>query len=206
MARIAKRKDGRLCLGLGFFPEEARHGFLLDLPGSREDEACVFLSEHRQWNIVKDEFEVPPLEPADPELRVIVDRLRWEGVASAFWEDASHRLRNAGIAAPRLPRKGRVPLHASLGKELCILLWAIEDADPALVPEAVRNWEGLAPEERWWLYTMTAASTGQAQQRGIGWRKALHYALTENPIVKGEGLPPRTRKELLGSGQFDLSF
>lgn len=206
MAKTAKRKNGRLCLGLGFFPEEARHGFLLDLPGGRDEEASVYLSEHRQWNIVNDEFEIPPLEPTDPELRVIVDRLRWDEVASAFWEEASHRLRNAGIAAPRQPKKGRLPLHASLGKELCVLLWAIEDARPDEIPQAIRNWEGLAPEERWWLYTMTAASTGQAQQYGIGWRKALRYALTENPIIKGEGLPPRSRRELLGSSQFDLDF
>jgi hypothetical protein len=42
----------------------------------------------------------------------------------------------------------------------------------------------LAPEERWWLYTMTAAATGNfLAGRGRGWRKALRYALTENPIT-----------------------
>ena len=105
---------------------------------------------------------------------------------------------------PRLTKRGSIPLHASLGKELCVLCWAVEDADPALIPEAIRNWEGLAPEERWWLYTMTAAATGQAEQRGVGWRKALRFALTENPLVKGEGLSPKTRKELLTPGQMSL--
>lgn len=38
-------------------------------------------------------------------------------------------------------------------------------------------------EERWWLYTMTNASTGHAvNDRGKGWRKAVRFALTENPI------------------------
>jgi hypothetical protein len=42
----------------------------------------------------------------------------------------------------------------------------------------------LAPEERWWLYTMTAAATGNyLTGRGRGWRKALRYALTENPVT-----------------------
>ena len=52
-----------------------------------------------------------------------------------------------------------------------------------LISTAVRNWLGLVPEERWWLYTMTNASTGHAVNgRGKGWRKAVRFALTENPI------------------------
>src|ERR1019366_4206904 len=42
---------------------------------------------------------------------------------------------------------------------------------------AIRNWLGLKPEERWWLYTMTAAATGLAHQQGLGWRGALRQAL-----------------------------
>ncbi len=61
--------------------------------------------------------------------------------------------------------------------------YAIEDADPALIPVAIKNWPGLMPEERWWLYTMTNAATGHAVQgRNKGWRKAVRYALTENPV------------------------
>ena len=70
------------------------------------------------------------------------------------------------------------------------------------------NWEGLAPEERWWLYTMTVANTGQALiHRGVGWRKALRAALTETPFNKGEGMPPRKRSELLShSHNSQLAF
>jgi hypothetical protein len=203
MAR-APKADARLCLGLGFFPEEARHGFLLNLPIGKDDTAPVMLSEHRVWNLTDGKVDIPDVSPADPGLRAIVERFRWDEIASVFWEEAAQRLRNAGIAVPRMPKKGRIPIHASLGKELCVLLWAIEDADSALIPEALRNWEGLAPEERWWLYTMTAAATGQAQQRGIGWRKALRFAMTENPLVKGDGIPPKARKEILRSSQMNL--
>ena len=70
-----------------------------------------------------------------------------------------------------------------LGKELTLLAWAVEDADPALIPAAIRNWSGLAPEERWWLFTMTNAATGHALHgRNRGWRKAVRFALTENPV------------------------
>ncbi len=48
---------------------------------------------------------------------------------------------------------------------------------------AIKNWLGLKPEERWWLFTMTNAATGHAiSGRNKGWRKAVRYALTENPI------------------------
>lgn len=93
----------------------------------------------------------------------------------------------------RLKKEGKRPgrwkagyntLSRSLGKELTLLAWAIEDADPALVPTAVANWQGLTPEERWWLCTMTAAATGNyVSGRGRGWRKAVRFALTENPVT-----------------------
>jgi hypothetical protein len=71
------------------------------------------------------------------------------------------------------------------------LAWAIEDADPALIPTAIANWQGLTPEERWWLYTMTAAATGHVLTgRNRGWRKAVRFALTENPVVPRGGDQP----------------
>lgn len=49
----------------------------------------------------------------------------------------------------------------------------------------MHNWLGLVPEERWWLYTMTNAATGHAiKGRNKGWRKAVRFALTENPVVE----------------------
>ena len=65
------------------------------------------------------------------------------------------------------------------GKELLVLLWAVElpDVKPEEIAVAIRNWLGLKPEERWWLYTMTAAATGLAHQVGMGWRGALRQAL-----------------------------
>ena len=64
----------------------------------------------------------------------------------------------------------------------------------------------LAPEERWWLYTMTVATTGQAMRKGIGWRKALRAAIADNPFVKGEGMSPKARRELLGHSQLTLEI
>ena len=80
-------------------------------------------------------------------------------------------------------KTGGNSLARLLGKELTLLAWAIEDADPVLIPTALKNWLGLMPEERWWLFTMTNAATGHAVHgRGKGWRKAVRFALTENPV------------------------
>src|SRR5690606_29494583 len=137
---------------------------------------------------------------AAPSLRVGITRERWLALAPALWDEANRRLRANGLPAHRFLKCSSrpVPVHASLGKELCILCWAVEDAPLDDIPNAVRNWEALAPEERWWLFTMTVATTGQASQRGIGWRKALRAALADNPFIKGEGMSPRARRELLG--------
>ena len=50
-----------------------------------------------------------------------------------------------------------------------------------MIPTAIKNWLGLSPEERWWLFTMTNAATGGLKDKR-GWRKAVRYALTENPV------------------------
>ncbi len=197
----------RKIIGLGFLPEEARHGFLIDVPKGSGKGDMICITEHRGSDL--DSFgarSTNVVSPTDPALRVIIDRTRWLALAPAFWEEANRRLRANGLPAAKFHKNpGKpVPVHPSLGKELCILCWAVEEASPADIPNALRNWEALSPEERWWLYTMTIATTGQALQKGIGWRKALRAALADNPFVKGEGLSPKARRELLSHHQLTL--
>jgi hypothetical protein len=200
--------DGeRRVVGLGFLPDEARHGFLIDVPKGSNPTELICVSEHRGNDL--DHLGAratgaPNL--TDPGLRVLIDRARWLLLAPAFWDDANRRLRANGLPVAKFTKNPAkpVPVHPSLGKELCVLCWAVEEAPPDDIPNALRNWEALAPEERWWLYTMTVATTGQAMQKGIGWRKALRAALADNPFVKGEGLSPRARRELLGHSQLSL--
>jgi hypothetical protein len=200
----------RRSIGLGFLPDEARHGFLIHIPKGTARSDLICISEHRGGGIDTlglTDFAAPPA-PTDPSLRVLIDRLRWTDLAPAFWEEANRRLRANGLPAHRIQKNPSqpIPVHHSLGKELCILCWAIEEATPGDIPNALRNWDSLAPEERWWLYTMTVATSGQAMQKGIGWRKALRAALADNPFIKGEGLPPRARRDLLASSQLSLGL
>ena len=200
---------GRRVVGLGFLPDEARHGFLIDVPKGNNPSELICISEHRGTDL--DHLGARATgapNPADPALRVLIDRTRWLALAPPFWDEANRRLRANGLPPSKFiknPAKP-VPVHPSLGKELCVLCWAVEEAPPDDIANALRNWEALAPEERWWLYTMTVATTGQALQKGVGWRKALRSALADNPFVQGEGMSPRARRELLGHSQLSLNL
>ena len=197
----------RKSIGVGFLPDEARHGFLVDVPKGSGSDDIICITEHRGDDL--NQLGVRTVDtpsPNDSSLRVVIDRRRWLALAPAFWDEANRRLRANGLPVAKfIKNPGKpVPVHPSLGKELCILCWSVEDASPDDIPNALHNWEALAPEERWWLYTMTVATTGQAMQKGIGWRKALRAAIADNPFIKGEGLSPKARRELLGHSQLSL--
>lgn len=115
------------------------------------------------------------------ELKVKLSKAKWEECKSTFAYEFNPRLRSNKLKAGKWSA-GNVSVHRLLGKEMLVLLWAIADCDPKVIDTARRNWLGLRPEERWWLYTMTNASTGGVDDNNRGWRKALRYALTENPV------------------------
>jgi hypothetical protein len=160
-------------------PQESQHHFLVQWETKRDE---VNVSEHYEWD-ADDQRPVTlaRIGAAEGNMRVIVSRERFESVSEVVAGDFNRRLRSQRLKAGRFAH-GFTPLARALGKELVVLLWAIEDADPGQIPMAVANWIGLHPEERWWLYTQANAATGHAiMGRGRGWRKALRFALCENP-------------------------
>ena len=58
-------------------------------------------------------------------------------------------------------------------------MWAAEPASEEQLDAICSKWSALRPEERWWLYAMTAAQGGLAQDGQRGWRKALYHALSD---------------------------
>ena len=167
--------------GFGFVLTESEHHFLVTI-GSRKDEP-VLISEHFTWDESEARRELSfALGREDNKMRVVLPRSKWEGIADAVRAEFNQRSKQNGLRMGQW-KTGQTALSRLFGKELVLLTWAIEDADPALIPVAVKNWLGLVPEERWWLFTMTNAATGHAiAGRGKGWRKAVRYALTENPV------------------------
>jgi hypothetical protein len=155
-------------LGFGFQPEREQTHFLVII--GRET------VEIHQSNAY-------PAE--DTKLKATLPRSKWNMIADFVRQVFNLRLKEKyELPTGRWLKTRPTVLGRLFGKELMTLIWGIEhpDVTEELVSKALLNWRGLAPEERWWLYTTANAATGQPKDRDTGWRKALRYALTENPV------------------------
>ena len=159
--------------GFGHAPEQEAHHFVVAVPKAQSADVMIY-------EVFQEDDDGPQLQAAN--LRCILARAKWLKIVDALEEELNGRLRGLGLKTGKF-KAGNTPIARLLGKELVLLAWAIEDADPTVAPAAIQNWRGLSPEERWWLYTMTAAQTGHHNKRNVGWRKAVRFALTENPVV-----------------------
>ena len=161
-------------IGFGYIPEETKHHFLVRIPRSKSHDVAVF--ERFEW----DDSETQKSYMEEKNIKVIIRREKWDAVKDIIEKEFNRRLNANNLIVGKF-KIGEIPVERLLGKELILLLWAIEDSDPKLINIAIKNWLGLSEEERWWLFTMTNATTGYyADKRG--WRKAIRYALTENPV------------------------
>ncbi|MCP4698690.1 MAG: DUF3780 domain-containing protein [Gammaproteobacteria bacterium] len=122
--------------------------------------------------------------------RAVLPREYWQAIAPETKRIFNERLK-ANKLRPSTWKLGENKLERLLGKELLVLVWTVEKAALEEIPIAIKNWAGLKPEERWWLYTMTAASAGNVGDSHRGWRRALRYALTDGDAV----LPAATWKK-----------
>jgi hypothetical protein len=172
------KKPPKQTLGFGFSPLESEHHFVVHFNGKKGD---VLITEHFTSNYLESEKPQAPLflHGDDGALKVTLSRAQWECLATPIRLEFNQRLRQCGMKTGSWQGR-QVPLMRTLGKELTMLAWAVESVDTELIETALTNWRGLSQEERWWLYTMTNAACGKYDQE-LGWRKALRYALTENP-------------------------
>ncbi|MCK7574590.1 MAG: DUF3780 domain-containing protein [Chromatiales bacterium] len=175
---VPKKSTGQ---GFGFRPEESVHHFLVTIPASNRED--VLISEHFIYD--ENEASSPPtfaLGEMEGKLRVMLARPKWNEIADEVRVEFNQRLKKDGLL--RGLEDGRqlgFPL-ARQGTGVAGL--GHRGSGPGARPR--RRWElaGLVPEERMVAYTMTSAATGHAiQGRNKGWRKAVRYALTENPVT-----------------------
>jgi hypothetical protein len=158
-------------IGFGVPNEIDPHHFTVDIPGARTD--AVLISEHFGLqggaNGTPDKIE-----------RCRLSHSAWTAISEEAKRVLNERLKEKKISASRWST-GTNQVERLLGRELCVLAWAVEVSPKDLVPNAIRNWVGFRPEERWWLFAMAANLTGTSDDVDIGWRKALRVALTETP-------------------------
>lgn len=137
--------------------------------------------------------------------RAIIARELWTKIRDDARRDFNTRLKSKKLKVGRwVP--GKIKLDRFLGRELCVLSWAVEHASPEECPLIAQKWLALRPEERWWLYSKTAAEAGLVDQGDRGWRKALYCALSDGTAIKQTTkAKPRLRKRKQDStpGLFD---
>ena len=160
-------------IGFGYNPAESDNHFFVLIGDDSKEEVCIY--ERYGW----DEEGEQVIRKRDV-LKLKLSRYKWSKLSADVTKEFNTRLKTDKKPVGKFSMGG-TPVEKLFGKELMVLLWGIENNDPAGIPTAIRNWLGLQPEERWWLYTMTNASTGGIGDKK-GWRTALRYALCENPV------------------------
>ena len=180
-------------LGFGVPATSDPHHFKVTIP--KANSSKVQISEYLGLQAQSDEFAVID--------RIILERPRWTSIRSEVQRSFNARLKsyNVKISAWKV---GENVVDRLLGKELCVLAWAIEGMDMDKIPVAVRNWLALRPEERWWLFGMAAISTGGINDGGKGWRIALRHALGD--VAQSDQLKPRGRKIVPNPLQSDRMY
>lgn len=156
------------------------HIFRVEIPAAAKGDVTIV----EDYGLKGGENGVPPSET-----RLVLPRRFWSAIAETARKDFAARLRTKKLTSPRWTT-GDNKVDRMLGKELCVLAWAAEHANSVDECKAIAaKWAALKPEERWWLFSQTAAEAGLADDKDAGWRKALYYALSG---CKAENKKPRS--------------
>lgn len=170
--------------GFGATTAFGAHIFRVDIPAAAKGDIAII----EDYGLKGGENGVPPRET-----RVVLPRRFWSGIAETARKDFASRLKAKKLASPRWTT-GDNKVDRMLGKELCVLAWAAEHANSVDDCKAIAaKWAALKPEERWWLFSQTAAEAGLPEDKEAGWRKALYFALSGG---KAEVKTPRSIRPL----------
>jgi len=165
-----RKQVRRQTLGFGIFPAERELHFQVTTGGPGQ---AAVVSEHGAVD-------------APGAVRIAIPGFVWDRIAQPVTATLNERLTRHGDRPGRFLARGVTPLEWHAGKELMVLAWALEHVTSptqiADVERALANWQGMAPEIRWFYYTETNAACGGPEWRGRGWRAALYHILIQNPI------------------------
>lgn len=170
-------------LGFGVPATSDPHHFCVEIP--RANTGKVHITERLGLQALSDEHAIID--------RILLERPRWTAIRSGVQRAFNARLKAHGLKTSAW-KVGDNQVDRLLGKELCVLAWGVEHMDMDRIPVAVRNWLAMRPEERWWLFAMTAMSTGGVHDGDRGWRLALKHALGD--VAQSEQLATSTRRQL----------
>lgn len=156
--------------------EFGMHHFYVEIPAAPRDAVVIY----EDYGFDGDESRRETVE-----CRLILARELWTKIRDEARRDFNDRLKVKNQGAGTWTT-GKVKLDRFLGRELCVLGWAAEHASPDECMVICQKWLAMRPEERWWLYSKTAAEAGRDNQTQRGWRKALYCALSDGANIKLE--------------------
>ncbi len=174
-AKVAERPT----LGFGVPAISDPHHFVVEIPQNNSGAVSIVENLGMQANDQAESMIA----------RVLLERPRWTAIRSEVQRAFNVRLKERTLRVSAW-KVGTNPVDRLLGKELCVLAWAVEGMKMENIPIAVRNWLALRPEERWWLFGMAAMNTGGLRDGDKGWRLALRHALGD--VAQHELLTPHT--------------
>lgn len=119
----------------------------------------------------------------------------WRKIGARVVRELAQSMSDNELEGKKPPtlKAGMNRLSPLVGRELTLLLWALEEDGALDQLEAIlHGWRELAREERWWLYAKTAAP---GQRLGSGWRRALFHALSESPETRNVPLAEKKSPE-----------
>ena len=173
-------------IDFGASSEFGMHHFYVEIPVAPRDAICVYEDFGFDGNDAKRETV---------ECRLMLARELWSKIRDDARRDFNARLKAKSLSTGSWTT-GRVRLDRFLGRELCVLGWAAEHASPDECLVICQKWLALRPEERWWLYSKTAAEAALDNQTQRGWRKALYCALSDGQNIKAiQKVTPKSKKK-----------
>ena len=147
------------------------HRFEVDIPAGRT--GIVSIEEH--YGITAGIDGLPQVAE-----RCHLPRATWSMIAEDVKRDFNERLRAKKLTAGRWT-VGVNKVERLLGKELLVLAWAVEKASPETVPNAIRNWVGLAAGRALVVVHGDVGRDGPTGRRGCG--------MEEGAAVRVDGKP-----------------
>ena len=200
MTTRAETLLARIARSFGFDPAESRHHFVASIPrGAKQD---IQVSEHFTFSDKNGSSMATLGGGEDGQVRVVLARPKWDAIADEVRAAFNVRLKKSG-RRPGSWKVGDNLVGRELGKELVLLAWAIEDADPGLISNLAGQLAGPCAEERWVaLYADSGGDRPRLARPRQGWR-AVRFALTENPVglrAKDEAVVPEFFRVALQRG------
>ena len=176
--------DEKVTHGFGVPNLPMPHQFLVRIPKGRTEPVEV-------W----EDFGVRAVSSGTQSIcRTKVPREAWRRVADGVKSHLNRRLKKKDIKPSRFS-VGDNRVERILGREICVLAWAIENASADEADIAFTRWHSHKHEELWWLFLQIDKDGGEWDSPMTGWRAAIRLVM----ITDGGKAPMTIRKLRTGT-------